>query len=241
MEKESNLNFKKMKVIVLCVLLLLVLNYVCGQITRDPCTVTFTKSGNSYNISGAYNPKQDYTFKAFGNQYYISPCHNTHFVCTAPTPVCQSDVNNAYYSLGDLASSLNNPIDWSELMPIGTGFTVRYQYGSNGRQSMVTYVCDTNENVVISNITENPALTYNIVIQTGYACPINETTGALCCLYKNSENGTEYRTTCTSDGTCPGVPGWTNNSSWHVTSCNDCHFNKIKNQKKMNKNVHKIK
>jgi len=199
--------------------------YVTAQVTNNPCEVEFITSGYTYDISGAYNPKQDYSIKdQTGNTYYLNPCHNTIYPCDTPTPVCQLDSASRSHSLGTLNSSLNNPSAWQEFVN-GAGFTVQYYSGDNGRTVILAYICSNATTPVLTFAGENPALNYHINIHTSYACPVNSTTNAtVCCLYDNAKNASDYRTLCTTDGECPMISGWENSSNWNVNTCNSCFF-----------------
>jgi len=157
--------------------LLILLNLVCYtnlQNTNDPCKVTFAKSGSTYDVNSAYNANNDFVSPkdSKGNTYYVAPCHNTKFTCApGPSPVCQLDGVNKAHSCGTLASSLNNAGAWTELSPVGTGFTVHYSGGDNGRTSDLTYQCGGTTTPAFSGTPyEEPTLDYHLTLKTTYGC-----------------------------------------------------------------------
>jgi len=156
---------------------LILVNLICYsnlQSTNNACKVTFAKSGKSYDITNAYNPNSDYVSPkdTKGNIYYVAPCHNTKFVCSpSASPVCQLDGVNKPHSCGTLASSLNNANAWIELTPVGTGFTVHYTGGDNGRTSDLTFECGTAQTpTFVGTPFEQPTLDYHLTLKTSYAC-----------------------------------------------------------------------
>jgi len=160
------------KAILILVLYCIILD---GQLQNN-CRVTFATSGNSYDITPAYDINEDYVSPADsgGNIYYVAPCHNTKLTCSpSASPVCQVDGAKKPHSCGTLASASlpTNIGQWTETTPIGSGFIVHYTQGDGGRNVELTYVCGSaNKPSFVGNPTENPVKDYHITLNTLAGC-----------------------------------------------------------------------
>eukprot|EP01099_Mayorella_cantabrigiensis_P009048 TRINITY_DN970_c0_g1_i1.p1 TRINITY_DN970_c0_g1~~TRINITY_DN970_c0_g1_i1.p1 ORF type:complete len:251 (+),score=54.62 TRINITY_DN970_c0_g1_i1:114-866(+) len=151
-------------------LLLLSLSFVLSADTS--CKHTFSDTGHTYDLSGAYSAVQGQDQKSPADNtnyqyYYISPCHDTTICGTSsPSPVCQQDGAGSLHSCGTLSSGV-----WAETGN-GAGVTISYSGGEKSRASIIYYTCDKSTN---GKFTQSPVddqtKTYRIYYSTKFACP----------------------------------------------------------------------
>jgi len=153
----------------------------CGPKNTPIHYVTFTASGNSYDITPAYDINKDYVSPVDkgGNIYNVAPCHNTKLVCSpSSSPVCQVDGANKPHSCGTLASASlpTNIAQWTETTPLGQGFVVHYINGDSGRNVELTYQCGSSNTPTFVGVpTENPTKDYHITLNSKVGCKTTST------------------------------------------------------------------